>query len=122
MTVREFYKDINGDYDGTLARMLKEDRIIKFLGRFYQDHNDYENMLTGLDSGDWELAFRSSHNLKGMALNLGLGQLATDSSAFCEILREKVKSGALPEPLEPKLSIVKDEYAATIDKLAALLG
>ena len=112
MKIREFYKNIQGDYDGTLARMMKEERIAKYLGKF-KDTDDYQNMLKALETGNIEEIFRFSHNLKGVSLNLGLSKLAESSSAFCELFR----NGAPGIDYNELLEEVKKDYQDVLDNL-----
>lgn len=117
MNVAEFYSLIHGDYAGTMERLMKEERITKYLGKFL-NNTDYDVMKKALEEKDWELAFRSSHNLKGMALNLGLGDVARSSSDLCEMLR----GGEPKQPIDDQLRLVESDYAFTLEKIRELLG
>ena len=92
MTVREFYRKIGGNYEGTLANLLSEDRMKKYILKF-ADANDYNDLLLALDEQRYEDAFRFAHNIKGVCLNLGFSELAASGSALCEALRGGTPTG-----------------------------
>ena len=113
MTVRDFYTAIDGDYDGTIANLLSEDRMKKYILKF-ADTNDYENLLSALDEKRYEDAFRFSHNIKGVCLNLGFSVLAKSGSELCEALRGGTPTAEVPALLEQ----VTADYHALMDDLA----
>lgn len=115
MTVQEFYKSISGDYEGVSMRLVKDDRILKYLKRF-RDSDDYQNMIKGLEEKDYEIVFRMSHNLKGMSLNLGLTDLQKTSDALCEATRH----GKPDINIEPLVEAVKESYRKTLDAVNRL--
>ena len=78
MKLRDFYNEIGGNYDEVIGRLMNEKRIYKYLFKF-KDNVDYQGMLDAIEEKNWETAFRFSHNLKGMGLNLGLGEM-TDAA------------------------------------------
>ena len=109
MTVKEFYEKSQGDYQGVISRLMTEERILKYLRKFPAS-GDYENLQKALEESDWELAFRSSHNLKGMCLNLGLSGLFEPSSIICENLR----GGSPKEDCGPLMAAVTEKWNETI--------
>ena len=110
MTVKEFFPSVGGSYDEAIGRLLDEKRILKYLRKFTAN-TDYDDMLSAMAEENWELAFRASHNLKGMALNLSLGRLAVSSSALCETMRH----GKPAEDNSALTEEVKADYRQTID-------
>ena len=86
MTLKEFYAAVGGDYDATLNRIPKESMVLRFVKK-YADDKTYAQLTEAVKAQDWETAFRASHTLKGVALNLGLGSLAHASSQMTEALR-----------------------------------
>ena len=116
MELKEFYTAAEGDYNETLSRLMKDERILKYL-RLFPQNEDYAQLSVNLEKPDYKEAFRNIHTIKGMALNLGLTKLASVSSALCEELRQG----------PPKIDItqmradVKCEYEKII-KLIAELG
>lgn len=109
MTVKEFYEKHNSDYAGVLGRLMTEARVLKYL-RKIDEQGDFASCVTAVNTSDWETAFRASHSLKGICLNLGLTSLFTPASEFCENLR----GGSPKEPVDPLMATLKVEYEATI--------
>ena len=86
MTVQECYSVFGGDYLGVSARLRKDERILKYLRMFVSDESD--RLLADALAGErYEEAFRHVHNLKGVALNLGLTPLQIPAETLCEALR-----------------------------------
>lgn len=115
MNLREIYNMMGGDYDDVLERLMSEERIVKYLNKF-KENTDYADLVRTLGDKDFETAFRHSHNLKGMCLNLGMTQLYQSSSALCEILR----CGAPAIDTTPLLNDVKRDYDRVIDAINAI--
>lgn len=86
MNIKEFYEQSGSDYEGTLARLLTVERIVKFVYRF-KDAPDFANMCEAIDANDIEASFRGSHTLKGMCANMGFTKLYNSSSELCEEYR-----------------------------------
>lgn len=86
MNLKESYEQFGGDYDGALTRLGKEERIKKYTKMFTQG-SDYQLIVDSLAANNKEDAFRNVHNLKGVALNLGLTPLHTTADILCEALR-----------------------------------
>ena len=115
MLITEFYDKVNGNYDEVKSRLMTDERIIKYLRKFPAT-GDFENLKAALAEENWELAFRTSHNLKGMCLNLGLTSLFEPSSALCENLR----SGSPKEDCAPFMAEVEKKYTETLEAIAQL--
>lgn len=117
MTVPEFYETIHGDYEGVMSRLMKQERVLKYVGKFFNGAG-----LTELDKAlaeqRWSDAFREAHSMKGMALNLGFSVLATSSSELCEALRSGEPVGDIPAMHD---AVAKD-YAETEAAARVLLG
>ena len=75
MTLKEFYAAVGGDYDATLNRIPKESMVLRFVKK-YADDKTYAQLTEAVKAQDWETAFRASHTLKGVALNLGRAAFA----------------------------------------------
>ena len=90
MTVRELYEAVNGDYEDVMGRLMKEERVVKFLKKFV-DGTEMDDINAALEKEDWESAFRAVHTLKGVSANLGLTALYENSHVLCEELRPLVK-------------------------------
>lgn len=117
MTVKEFYNAINGDYEGTLARMLNEARMLKYINKFLAA-TDYDELVSALADKRYEDAFRFSHNLKGVCLNLGFSRLAQSGSDLCEELR----NGPPSIDVTPMLDLVTEDYKKTVTVIKQLVG
>lgn len=77
------------DVEATLRRFMgNENMYLKFLKKFPGDQN-YQNLGTSLEAGNYEEAFRYAHTLKGVAANLGLVPMQTAVSGIVEELRSK---------------------------------
>ena len=117
MSIPELYTELAGDYAGTMSRLMKEDRIVKYLTKFTQAQ-DYNDLMANLEIKNYADAFRNVHTLKGVSLNLGLSKLAEVSSALTEALR----NGDPVVDISGMVEDVKNEYKRTIDILTAGLG
>jgi HPt (histidine-containing phosphotransfer) domain-containing protein len=115
MTVQECYEKMNGDYEGVSSRLLSDERVKKYLLKFV-NAKDYQEMLDALEKEDYEVAFRMSHNLKGVSLNLGLTGLQKTSNVLCEALR----GGKPTVDIEPLLTPVKEEYKKAVEAIGEL--
>lgn len=115
MQLQQFYEEVGGNYDEVMARLRKEDRIVKYLGLFLADES-YTQLCAAVDAQDWEQSFRASHNLKGVAANLGLGSLFEASSTLCE----SVRHGAPTGDMAAMIADVRTQYAATEAAIKAL--
>ena len=74
MTLQEFYARVGGDYNATLSRLPSEALVKKFILKYPGDPS-FAQLKDALAAQDWELAFRASHTLKGVAQNLGMDRL-----------------------------------------------
>ncbi len=86
MTLRECYQEFSGDYDEVQNRLLKPERIEKYMLKFLEDPS-YEDFCKAYEAGDYEEAFRSIHMLKGVSQNLGFQALFLPCNALTELLR-----------------------------------
>lgn len=86
MTVSECYAAFHGDYQDAFGRLMKDERILKYL-KMFAAGEDFAALGQALDEERYEDAFRAVHNLKGVSLNLGLTPLRDTSEPLCEALR-----------------------------------
>lgn len=117
MTIQEFYHEIEGDYEGTLANLMKDDRILKYLRKF-PAAEDYSNFVQSFSDASYPEAFRYVHNLKGVSLTLGLSKLGEISSIVCEALRH----GPPASDLAAERETLFKEYHRVIDALKILFA
>lgn len=117
MNVREFYSVVGGDYDDAIGRLMTEQRMCKYL-RKLPATDDADNMNAAFNEGRWEEAFRISHNIKGVSLNLGLTALGNAAAVLCDTVRH----GPPTEDFEPLLAEVNRQYALMLGALDSLEG
>lgn len=86
MTLQEFYARVGGDYNATLSRLPSEALVKKFIMKYPGDPS-FAQLKDALAAQDWELAFRASHTLKGVAQNLGMDRLYKAAAALCDAVR-----------------------------------
>lgn len=116
MTVKEYYAQIGGDYADVMSRLMKEERVLKYL-RMFSTGTDYAEMDIALAEERWEDAFRNAHNLKGISLNLALTPLAKASSVLCEAIRH----GKPTEDISGMVAEVEDAYRR-VNEAIAMIG
>lgn len=115
MTVQECYKAMNADYEGVLRRLANEDRVKRFLLKFPNDES-YKALNNAMEAKDCEAAFRASHTLKGICLNLAITALGDSSSVLTEALR----GGQWNEDAEALFEKVREDYNRTIMAIKVL--
>ena len=74
---------------------------------------NYESLCKALEEKNYEQAFTHIHNLKGLAMNLGLTPLLVPAQELCEELRD----GEPERELKPLL----DEVAAAYQKVLGIV-
>lgn len=94
MQLKEFYNQIGSRYEDVLSRIPSEGILKKFIHKFVDDPS-YNELKAALDAGDWAVAFREVHTLKGVAQNLGLDRLGEAASQLTEVMRGKAEA---PDP------------------------
>ena len=92
MTLQEFYDRIGGDYKATISRLPSEALIKKFVLKYPGDPS-FNQLKDALAAQDWELAFRASHTLKGVAQNLGMDRLYKTAAALRRSPRPEAAGG-----------------------------
>ena len=111
MTLQELYVEIGGDYAEVRGRLPSDKFIQKFVLKFVDDKS-YELLLSSLEQGNGEEAFRAAHTIKGVCQNLSFTRLFTSASQLCEALRP----GGPPQ--SPDLfTQVKTDYEATLSAI-----
>ena len=114
MKIREFYGQMDGDYEGVLDRFSNEARIGKFVKLFPKDPS-YETLEMHMADNRIGEAFRAAHCLKGVCLNLGFVQLYESVSFVTEALR--AEDPALASAGMPAL---RREYNKILDAIGKL--
>ena len=114
-TLEKCYEEMGGDYKGVLGRLMKEERIVRFLGKFKND-NVWETLEKSVEAKQWEEAFRAAHSLKGMCANLGITRLENSSSELTEALR----NGEPAVDVSPLLEQARTDYEIVMKALETL--
>ena len=86
MDTKAFYQAVGGSYEEIMARLMTEERVLRFVRKFPND-GSYAALTQSLADGNQEEAFRAAHTLKGVAQNLGFTALYEKAAAVTEILR-----------------------------------
>ncbi|MDO4523414.1 MAG: Hpt domain-containing protein [Eubacteriales bacterium] len=114
MTLESIFEQLGGDYHETKERLMSDELILRMLKKFSADQ-EYSKLEQAMKAKDLETAFRAAHTLKGIALNLGLGNLAKSAVDLTESLRYG-KTDFTEELFEQ----CKEEYRKTISILEQL--
>lgn len=88
MTIKDSYSLISGNYEGVLNRLGSEDRIARFVHKFFET-GDFEKLEEGVKNRDASKVFDFSHKMKGNALNMGFESFAKDMSNLVEYVRPR---------------------------------
>lgn len=115
MTVKECYELMEGDYNDVINRLSKDERVEKYLKKFVASE-DFGCLVAAIEAKDYELVFRYSHNMKGMAANLSFTKLAVSSSNLCE----NVRPGQPKEDCGPLMEKVIEDYNQVVDAINQL--
>ena len=86
MDLKEFYARVGGNYDSIMGRLMKEDRIKKYVFKLLDD-STFEMLCKSMEENDIEEAFRAAHTIKGLCQNLDLLTLYQSSHDMAEALR-----------------------------------
>ena len=105
MNLKDCYAKFNGDFDGVMGRLRREQLVTKFLYKFLDDKS-FELFETSMKNQDYEEALRAVHTLKGICQNLSFDELYESSSQITNALRENDTGKAME--LAPQLS--RDYY------------
>ena len=108
MTLKDCYAALGGDYEDAIARLRSEGLVGKFVLRFPEDKS-YDLLLTSLEAGEVQEAFRAAHTIKGTCQNLSFTGLADAASAMTEALRAGDLEGG-----RALLDRVRGEYERTV--------
>ena len=115
MNLKECYKAMDGDYEDVMGRLPREASIIKFLRRF-AENKEFEELKEAVRAENYQRVFELSHDLKGMAANLGIKAFGTLASQICEQTRNRVPD----EGFEQLMLQAGEAYDRTIAAIAEL--
>lgn len=114
-SLQEAYESIGADYSDVLRRLMNEQLVARFVGKFLEDQT-FAALDAAMAEQDVKQAFMAAHTLKGVCQNLGFANIYEPVWKLTEILRAESFEGA-PELFDQ----VKDEYAKTINALKPCL-
>lgn len=112
MNIKEFYGNIGENYNEVLGRLMKEERIVKYVVKFAADKS-YDSLKKSISDGNYPEAFRAAHTLKGVAQNLGFEKLYLASSRLTEKLRNKEYGDK--DAIDSMMGDVEDEYSVIVN-------
>ncbi|MDO5445075.1 MAG: Hpt domain-containing protein [Eubacteriales bacterium] len=115
MTLKEFYTSVGGSYDDVMNRLRMEKLVYKFLFKF-PAATDYSDLVNAVNNAEWPDAFRFSHNLKGVGLNLSLDKMAQAASVLCE----EIRNGPPSVDVAPMMRDITAEYDHVISQINLL--
>ncbi len=114
MTLKQCFEMFGGDYNGVMSRMMKEERVKRFILKFKNDQT-FSMLTESLEKEDYNEAFRAAHTIKGLCQNLGLEKLYT---SCCE-LTEELRGGRKPQD-NLAYQQVKSDYEQIINAINLL--
>ena len=114
MTLKECYTALEGDYEGVLNRLRSEKMVQKFVLKFLNDKS-HELLVTSMEAGNYEEAFRAAHTIKGVCQNLSFTKLYESSHILTENLRAGY--GADTDELVQRVEADYHQTMAAIEEL-----
>lgn len=116
MTVQECYAEMGADYNGVLSRLMKDERIQKFLLMFLNDPS-YTLLCSSMKNENAEDAFRAAHTIKGVGQNLSLTPLYESASRLSDFLRGK---SDISDDARAEFQTLTKEYEKTAEAIRQL--
>lgn len=113
MNIKEFYESIGGDYNDVFSRLMKDERILKYLNKFVDEDNTLKQMDECLAAENYEDAFKNVHTLKGVVLNLGLEPISKTSKVLCE----EIRYGAPKNDISQMVKDLHDAYESVTKEI-----
>lgn len=91
MTIQELYKNIGGDYEDAISRLVDEKYVKKYIKWFLTDTSFDELMSAKNNNRPEEECFKAAHTFKGVCLNLSLSDLLVDAVPITDHYRASGK-------------------------------
>ena len=110
MTLEECYHRLGGDYADVLGRLGTRERVRRYLLLLPQD-DSIPRLTIAWQGGNMSSAHQAAHTLRGLALTLGLTQLAAASAVLADALQDG-------HPADVPFSALLDTWQQTIDTIA----
>lgn len=104
MTVEEFYKKIDANYQDVVRRLISKDIVERIVVKF-KDDSTFNNFQEAMQQKNYKEAFRFIHTLKGTSANLGFDKLYKSSHILTESLRNQTY-----DDIEKQYQKVIDDY------------
>ncbi len=117
MDLKECYTAAGGDYEDVMRRFMREERVDRFLKMFLNDKS-FNTLCDAMEEADYDNAFRMSHTIKGISMNLSLTELQKASVDLTENLR----GGKADEDTERYLEAMKCVYQRTVNAIRTHLA
>ena len=86
MTIEDLYQNLGGDFTKVCGRLPGRRFLERFLPRYLTD-DSAEALFAALKAGDSGESFRLAQALKGVAGNLGFGDLEEAVTRLAQVLR-----------------------------------
>lgn len=109
MKVKEFYEEIHGDYNDIMSRLMKEERIERFILKLLEK-DSLNELKEKIDQRNWQDAFVIAHSLKGLSLNLSFTDFTKKVSNLTELLRYAKDENIYINQVNEAFSVVKSNY------------
>lgn len=120
MNIREFYKRTGGNFAGAIQRLMKEDRVEKYVRMFLSDPS-YGELESCLTENNVSGAFQAAHTLKGVCLNLSFTRLFESVNGVTEALRyADADSEKDMAEVTACMKLLRRDYSDVIDAIRSL--
>lgn len=113
MDVKDCYRELEGNYEDALSRLMNDTLIEKFLKKFLND-DSFQKLEMAIEAKDYHEAFVAAHTLKGVSLNLSLSKLSASASEITEYLRDCENKVIDDNKLNELFLHVSKDYSMTI--------
>ena len=113
MTIQECYEKLGGDYNDALTRLLKEERVMKYVLLFLEEHS-FEQLAEAMSAEDYDAAFKYAHNMKGVCQNISFNRLYEPTFLLTDALRESSRDIGMAMEYFIDLQKVYQETVAVI--------
>lgn len=101
------------NYDEGLHRFANKEALYeKYLGKFVDD-NTFSQLKGQLDAKDYEGAFRTAHDLKGLSSNLSVNDFY---HAVCDLV-EELRDGNPGPDIEKLYNLTEEKYNKACDAI-----
>lgn len=115
--IKNFYAGFDGDFESVNRRFSSEAKVLKYLSIFLKGKDD-ESLIEAAQACNFEDVFRITHNIKGVAANLGFSKLFNESSILCEMCR----NGNPGCSIEDNVRKINEEYRVVTQAVKELLS